>query len=326
MRTNNYVPLDPDVIEQARRMDLLTYLQHYEPGNLVRFSGNAYGTKEHSSLKISNGKWYWWANGIGGVSALDYLIKVKDYSFVEAVETITGRSADWIPPPLAQKKEEPKQLLLPPKNRNNDRVIRYLSGRGIDRQLIDKCIAAGIIYEGADYHNAVFVGKDEQGTPKYAACRSTIGSNFKGDASGSDKRYSFRLLAKEPMTSVHLFEAAIDLLSYATYLKCGDRELGTQNLLSLSGVYQPKQETKDSKIPISLATFLKANPHIKTIVLHLDNDKAGRVTAKVLTELLKNNYEIIDDPPPYGKDVNDFLLSYLGRTAPKINRGRGDDR
>ncbi len=35
------------------------------------------------SLKISNGKWIWWSRGIGGRSALDYLIKVKGYSFLE---------------------------------------------------------------------------------------------------------------------------------------------------------------------------------------------------------------------------------------------------
>ena len=68
----------------------------------------------------------------------------------------------------------------------------------------------------ARYHNVVFIGKDESGTPKYAAYRGTMASSFKGDASGSDKRYSFRLLAREPCQSVHLFEAAIDLLSYAT--------------------------------------------------------------------------------------------------------------
>ncbi len=109
-------------------------------------------------------------------------------------------------------------LLLPPKNKNCDRVTEYLFGRGIDYQIIQECIAEGIIFESADYHNAVFIGKDESGTPKYAACRGTMGS-FKRDASGSDKRYSFRLLAKEPTDTVHLFEAAIDLLSYATYLK-----------------------------------------------------------------------------------------------------------
>lgn len=114
-------------------------------------------------------------------------------------------------------------------------------GRGIDYQLIQECIADGTIYESADYHNAVFVGKDKSGTAKYAALRSTLGSTFKQDASGSDKRYSFRLLAKEPTNTVHLFEAAIDLLSYATYLKCEGKDYRIQNLLSLSGVYQPKR-------------------------------------------------------------------------------------
>ena len=78
----------PEVITEAKRMDLLTYLRTYEPGELVRYSGNTYCTREHDSLKISNGKWMWWSRGIGGKSALDYLIKVKGLDFVEAVETI----------------------------------------------------------------------------------------------------------------------------------------------------------------------------------------------------------------------------------------------
>lgn len=137
MRSSNaYVQLDPAVIEQARQMDLLSYLRAYEPSNLKRVAGNVYCTSEHDSLKISNGKWYWWSRGFGGVSALDYLIKVKEYSFVEAVETLTGRIADWKPPPPAPKKDEPKVLLLPPKNKDSDRVTEYLFGRGIDYQLI----------------------------------------------------------------------------------------------------------------------------------------------------------------------------------------------
>lgn len=60
-----------------------------------------------------------------------------------------------------------------------------------------------------------------------------------------------------------------------------------ENLLSLSGVYQPKKEIQDSKVPIALTTFLKVNPHIKTIILHLDNDKTGRLCTAALKELLK---------------------------------------
>lgn len=321
-----YVQLDPAVIEQARQMDLLSYLRAYEPSNLVRVGGNVYCTREHDSLKISNGKWYWWSRGIGGVSALDYLIKVKDYGFVEAVEALTGVSTEWIPPPQTPKKDEPKVLLLPSKNKDCNRVMQYLFGRGIDYQLIQDCVADGTIYESADYHNAVFIGKDKSGTPKYAALRSTLGSTFKQDASGSDKRYSFRLLTKEPKDTVHLFEAAVDLLSYATYLKCEGKDYGKENLLSLSGVYQPKKELSESKIPIALSTYLKENPQIKTVVLHLDNDKTGRLCTAALKELLQNEYEIVDDPPPVGKDFNDFLLSYLGISRPNPARERSDAR
>ena len=327
MRSNGYVQFDPAVIEQARQIDLLSYLQRYEPSNLKRVAGNVYCTREHDSLKISNGKWYWWSRGFGGYSALDYLIKVKEYDFVEAVEILTGQAlADWKPPPPAVKKDEPKVLLLPEKNANCDKVTEYLFGRGIDYQLIQDCIAEGIIFEGRKYHNAVFVGKDKNGIPKYAALRSTLGSSFKGDASGSDKRYSFRLLAREPTDTVHLFEAAIDLLSYATYLKCEGKDYKSENLLSLSGVYQPKKEIKESKIPIALSTYLQENPQIKTVILHLDNDKTGRLCTAALKELLQKDYKIVDAPLPVGKDVNDFLMSYLGLAKQNPHRERRDAR
>ena len=65
-----------DDILKAREMDLMTYLRNYEPQELVRVSGNTYCTREHESLRISNGKWYWFSHDVGGRSALDYLIKV----------------------------------------------------------------------------------------------------------------------------------------------------------------------------------------------------------------------------------------------------------
>ena len=144
--------IDPDVLERVRQIDLLSYLREFEPSNLVKVKGtsNVYCTAEHDSLKISNGKWYWWSRGFGGYSALDYLIKVKEYDFVEAVEILTGQTmADWKPPP-APKKDKPKVLLLPPKNKDCNRVIQYLFGRGIDYQLIQECIADGTLYESAD--------------------------------------------------------------------------------------------------------------------------------------------------------------------------------
>ena len=66
--------IPPETIEKARQVDLLTYLQTCEPNELVHISGNHYCTREHDSLKISNGKWYWFSRGFGGYNALDYLI------------------------------------------------------------------------------------------------------------------------------------------------------------------------------------------------------------------------------------------------------------
>ena len=119
-----YIP--PQVVQEVKQMDLLTYLKNYEPYELVHFSGNTYTTRTHDSLKISNGKWMWWSRGIGGRSALDYLIKVKDYSFLEAVELLAGRAN--IQPPLSVSEHEQipleKHLLLPKANRYPHKCVQ----------------------------------------------------------------------------------------------------------------------------------------------------------------------------------------------------------
>ena len=209
--------IEPEVIEQARQIDLLTYLQAFEPHELVRISGNNYTTRTHDSLKISNGKWMWWSRRIGGYNALDYLVKVKGCSFVEAVETLMGKAA--VMPSLTvrpKQEEKPKVLLLPEKSASNDRITEYLFGRGIDYSIIGECIDRGLIFESLPYHNLVFVGFDEKQKPRYAAYRATGSRRILGDCSGSDKHYSFRI-AESESEEVHLFECAIDLLSYATH-------------------------------------------------------------------------------------------------------------
>ena len=188
----------PEVIEQARQIDLLTYLKNCEPHELVRISGNNYTTRTHDSLKISNGKWMWWSQRIGGYNALDYLVKVRGFSFVEAVETLMGKAA--VMPTLTVKpkqSEKPKILLLPEKSKTTDKIKEYLFSRGIDGAITDECIKKGVIFESLPYHNIVFVGFDENRKPKYAAFRATNSRRILGDCSGSDKHYSFRLADSE---------------------------------------------------------------------------------------------------------------------------------
>lgn len=301
----------PEIVQEVKRMDLLTYLKNYEPFELVHFSGNTYTTKTHDSLKISNGKWMWWSRGIGGRSALDYLIKVKDYTFLEAVQMIAGQAAiqQTVLPP-AEKTTE-KKLLLPKPNKYPTQVISYLQRRGIDMDIIKLCIQKGTVYESENYHNAVFVGMDKEGNPRYAALRG-IGTDFIGDANGSDKNYSFSIAAQGDSTKVHLFESAIDLLSYATLLKMDGQDWRAEHLLSLAGVYQPAKEIERSKVPAALTRFLKEYPAIREVELHFDNDRTGRLAAKAIKTVLPNQYQTWDKPPSKGKDCNDFLCIRLG--------------
>lgn len=318
-----YIP--PEVVEQARKIDLLSYLQAFEPHELVRISGNNYTTRTHDSLKISNGKWMWWSQRIGGYNALDYLIKVKEYSFVEAVETLMGKAA--VMPSIViskPKKDVPKVLLLPEKSTSTDKVTEYLFGRGIDYSIIEYCIDKGYIFESLPYHNLVCVGFDENGKARYAAYRATNDRRILGDCSGSDKHYSFRIAGSESDT-VHLFECAVDLLSYATLVKISGRNWRQENLVSLAGVYLPKEKIEESTTPAALVKYLEGKPQIKKIILHFDNDNTGRKATEALKAILPKQYEVIDSPPPKGKDYNDFLCFQLGITRNK-NKERSNER
>lgn len=145
-------------IAQAREMDLLTYLRLYDPGELVHVSGNEYCTREHDSLKISNGKWYWFSRTDGGHTALDYLIIVKGYTLPAAVEMLLGRTAAKPPKSYKQKDRAVKKLLLPPRADNNEKVKAYLISRGIHPEILDYCFEHNLIFESLPYQNAVFVG------------------------------------------------------------------------------------------------------------------------------------------------------------------------
>ena len=88
---------DKEQIARAREMDLLTYLQRYEPDELIHDGGGSYRTHTHDSLKISNGLWCWWSHGIGGRTALDYLTQVRGLDFTEAVGRILRGRPNFFP-------------------------------------------------------------------------------------------------------------------------------------------------------------------------------------------------------------------------------------
>ena len=298
-------PIAPEIVEKAKQVDILSYLQQHEPGNLVKLSENNYCTKEHDSLKISNGKWYWFSRGIGGYNALDYLMKVEGIGFIRAVELISGTEANRYYKPRVRD-QPPKKLLVPELSPNTDRVRWYLMKRGIDPEIIDYGIRNALIFETAEYHNALFVGYDTNGIARYGAVRSTF-TPYKGDLTGSDKHFSFSFFGRES-EQLHLFEAAIDLLSYATIMKMDGKDWQSDAYLSLAGVFQTKRK---DVLPVALEQYLKDHPEVKMIHLHLDNDEVGRGATEGIMNALLGKYELLDEPPESGKDVNEALMNRL---------------
>lgn len=289
-------------IANAREMDLLSYLRSYEPDELVRFSGETYCTRTHDSLKISNGKWYWFSQNIGGRSALDYLVKVKEMSFPEAVKMLNEQTVQPIcyekPPPALRK------LLLPSLDTNTSKTEAYLKSRGIHPQIIAYCIQHGLLFQSENGNDVIFVGYDTKGTRRYAALRSMT-TDYKGEATGSDKHFSFALVADDrPVREVHVFEAAIDAMSYASLKIMYHKDWRKIAYLSLAGVFASKRA---NVVPVALEQFLKDHPQITKVVLHLDNDRVGRQAAESIMGGLDKRYTVLNRPPRAGKDVNDYL-------------------
>ena len=318
--------VSPEVIEEVKKIDLLTYMQHYEPDELVHKAKGEYRTKTHSSLTISNGLWNWFQGGVGGKNALDYLVKIKNMKFIDAViylsklEHINDLKNDFqANQKVNYNKDEYVKLQLPNKNKNNDKVISYLKSRGISEDIIIKCIEKDLIYEDTN-HNVIFVGYDEQNRPRYAGARATNNTRFMHDITGSNKAYSFTLESSNKSNQIHIFEGAIDLLSFASLLSFNNVDYENYTLISLAGVYQPAKVIEQSKIPRTVERYLLKHDYITEIVLHFDNDIAGRNATIAFQKVIPKRYKIIDEPSPYGKDINDYLKRYLGLT--KLNKER----
>lgn len=294
-------------IGRAKEWDLLSYLQAYEPQELRRCGGSEYRTVTHDSLKISNGKWHWHSRGIGGRTALDYLIKVRGMGFVPAVELLCGERGAAVrerPKPKPEERKA-KHFSLPEENRCGRAMVSYLQKRGIDADIISQCIGKKILYESRRYQNCVFVGRDPEGRARYACLRGTRG-DFKMDVDGSDKRYGFFLPASVQESSfLAVAESPIDALSVATLLKLQGEDFARNYYLSLGGT-----------APRALLRFLRDHKAVTHISLCLDNDRAGILGMEKIREAIQEDTVlsrhirmIADNPPPAagGKDYNELL-------------------
>ena len=252
-------------IDRANQADLVLFLQ--SQGEQLTRAGQEYRWKRHDSLTVRGNKWYRHSQSKGG-GPVDFVMEFFGKSFTEAVELLTGEQGAAAPD-----RPSPAPLSdfrLPPRSDTAGQVKSYLTeARRIDEDVMGFFFASGDIYEEAAHHNAVFVGRDESGIPRYAHQRGTAG-NFRLDVKGSDKTFNFSY--RGAGERLFVFEAPIDLLSFLCLFKKGWQK---QSYLSLGGVGDK-----------ALMCFLSDRPNIKTVYLCLDSDKAGNDACSRLVELM----------------------------------------
>ena len=289
---STYIHFTEEQKVQARQTDIVSLL--ISQGETVKRSGSEYEWKDGSQkVTIRGNLWYHQYDRVGG-DAIDFVRRFYNKSYPEAMEYLLGNCNGVliISPPVIKEK---KPFKLPKPYCNMDRVKNYLHYvRGIDEDIIETFANENMIYESADYHNAVFVGLDKNGVPRHANKRG-IGekSTFKGNAEGSMDEFAFHRIGKGK--SLYLFEAPIDMLSFISMHK--------ENWKTHS--YAASCSVSDRV----LFQCLKDYPYIEKVYLCLDSDEPGQTAAdRISTKLftLGMQSEIL---VPLYKDWNEDLLT-----------------
>lgn len=286
----NFIPFTEEQREQARRTDLAAFLR--QCGEEVKKSGSENMWLDHGQkVTIRGNLWFHQYEQAGG-DAIDFACRFYGMDYPEAVQLMLSMGVSTV-----QEAAEPfdKQLLeLPTKHENMRRVYGYLiRRRGIDKDVLDAFAYRGLMYESADYHNAVFVGTDREGKPRHVHKHSTAAQGgFKGNAPGSEPEYSFHWIGGGDI--LFLFEAPVDMLSFITLHKqCWK----SSSYAAACGV--------SDKV---LWQTLKDRPYIRKVCICLDNDEIGQKAAQRISKVLGDKNIENRILVPTRKDWNEDLL------------------
>ena len=286
MKGVSFLYYTQEQIDRANQADLVLFLQ--SQGEPLERAGQEYRWKRHDSLTVRGNKWYRHSQSKGG-GPIDFVMEFFGKSFTEAVELLTGEKGA-APPPDRPSSAPLSDFRLPPRSPDNRTARNYLTAaRRIDEDVTGFFFASGDIYEDAAHHNAVFVGRDEDGIPRYAHSKGTAG-NFRLDVKGSDKAFNFCYRGEGER--VFVFEAPVDLLSFLCLFK---KDWQKQSYLSLGGVGEK-----------ALLRFLSDRPNIKTVYLCLDSDEAGNDACSRLVKLMPEGCAVHRLIPLF-KDWNEVL-------------------
>lgn len=284
--------------EQKRRansVDLTAFLRRR--GEKLLPSGRDKRLDSDHSITVRGNQWFDHSTGEGGL-AVDFVRRFYNLSFPEAVALLLdGEQGEAYHIAEEKSAKPPKPFVTPPANEEMRRVYAYLTRqRGVDRDIVYDFAQPGLLYEDAEYHNAVFIGKDEHGIARHAHKRSinSEGKAFRQNVEGSDPRYSFHWTGIS--NRLYVFEAPIDLMSFITLYP---QDWQTHTYVALCG-----------KSEHAMLRLLEQNPTLQKVALCLDSDAAGQKAVERLTGILQEHgYSNVAPMLPEAKDWNDELVA-----------------
>lgn len=302
-----------DQIRKARQTDMLSYFERQnelarkagkiEP-YVIEQEGGQYRLKDHSGLLFQQNFWNQRGTNQGG-NMLDFLTNIERMSFKDAVEHLLHDELNLQRVDPEKRYQKPKiEFKLPEDFGTFRRTIAYLTKtRGLDAEIVLGEIRKGNLYEDKQYHNAVFVGRDEQGDPVWAQKRATLSEvKIVLEQPGSDARYPYFYGNRDSKTVV-VVESPIEALSYATMIKMNGNDPTKVAILALGGVHDT-----------GLDQYLKNNRHVENIVTATNNDygeKPDEIKGREGAERIRQKYEkrgyYVKSVFPKGNDWNDDL-------------------
>ena len=269
----------------------------------------------HDSITLRGSTWFDHKNQIGG-GAIKFMQEFYDMDFQTAVQELLGQRVTPLShsPPKVSAKEEKKEFRLPQANTNMHRVYAYLiKQRFISPDIISHFAKQHTLYEDKEYHNAVFVGTDENGVPRQASKRSTnsYGNSFRITCQGSDTRYSFAHFGESKR--LYVFEAPIDMLSFLTLYP---NDWQKHSCIAMNGVYEN-----------AVLTALKNHSNLSEVILCVDNDEGGIEAVDRLKDILaENGYTDVKRLAPKFKDWNEVLKAKNGvKALPAVPHKRKEE-
>lgn len=286
-------------IALANSVNLVDFLKMQ--GEKLIKSGKDMRWERNHSVTLRDNRYYKWKEGEGGYP-IQFLKEFYNFEFKQAMEVLLSSVGDVeLVNSLEDHEEVKKPFAAPEKNDNNKRAYAYLNKtRLIDKEVLNYFFNNNLIYEDKKYHNAVFIGLDEDGIIRHAHKRSTIpyGKSYRGNVESSDSRYPFHYNGTS--NKVFVFEAPIDMLSFITLNKDNWQE---HSYIALNGLGTE-----------GLDHLLDSNKNLKLILLCLDHDVAGIEATERVTDLLhEKGYCEVGIIQSVNKDFNEDLKEINGK-------------